>query len=82
DSNTVRETRKGSRLKSPYKQNYHLSVSLSYGGSLRVAMMIGATPSVFQISAGSLMVDRCQWSFQAKTDKEERPDDLLPKISQ
>ena len=35
---------------------------------LRVAVMLKAMPLVFQIPAGSPMVDRVQWCFQTKTD--------------
>ena len=34
-------------------------------------MMLKPLPLVFQIPAGSPMVDRLQWSFQTKTDQEE-----------
>ena len=43
----------------------HLSVIL---WRLSVAVMLKAVPPVFQIPAGSPMVDRFQQSFQTKTD--------------
>ena len=35
---------------------------------LYVAVMLKAMPPVFQIPAGSPLVDKFQWSFQTKTD--------------
>lgn len=38
---------------------------------MRVAVMLKAMPLIFQIPAGSPVVDRFQRSFQSKTDQEE-----------
>ena len=40
---------------------------------LCVAVMLKVVPPVFQIPAGSPMVDRFQQSFQTKTDRQEGP---------
>ena len=40
---------------------------------LRVTMILKAVPAVFQISAGSPMVDKCQQSFQTKTRRRTWP---------
>ena len=45
---------------------------------VKIAVMLTAMPPVFQIPAGSRMVDRFQRSFQTKTDQEEKPGHPLP----
>ena len=46
---------------------------------LCVARMLEAMMLVFQIPAGSPMVDRFQWGFQTKTDQKEGPGHPLEK---
>ena len=44
-------------------------------------MMLKDIPSIFQVPAGSPMVDRFQWSFQTKTVWEEGSGNPLEKTT-
>ena len=64
------------RVGFPVRELSHPSVGCHTAAA---AVMLKAMSSVFQIPAGSPMVDRFQWNFQTKTDKEEGPGHQLPK---
>ena len=54
----------------PIREPHHPSVGC-HTLQLHVAVILKAMPPVFQIPAGSPVVDRFQWSLQTETDQEE-----------